>query len=226
MDAVANHAYAGTWTKGFSEATMLAQFEALLDTVPFSASCPGFTQLVLRALKPAEAPLAEHDLRARPLRPAELAGITREHLHADSCYEATAHWDLWTYIPEPGWQLRPQRLEITCFGTEYDSGICAEVGHFHVDLGFEHLFTGHAGLLGHNGRPVARPQHAAEAAFLETMGKPEKLREYYAKTHENIRKLLDWMGRIATSLPVEQSRLWSEGEENFEARLDEIMAAR
>jgi len=226
MDAMANHAYASIWTEGFSEATMLAQFELLLDTVPFSPSCPGLTQLVIRALEPAETPLAEHALRASPLRPADVVQMAHEHLHADSCYQTTAHWDLWTHLPEMGWQLRPQRLEITCFGVEYDGGICAELGHFHIDLGFEHLFTGHAGLLGHDGRPLAIPQHAAEAAFLETMKKPEKLREYCAKTRENIRRLLDWTGRIATSLPVKQSRLWSEGEENFEARLDEIVAER
>jgi len=31
---------------------------------------------------------------------------------------------------------------------------------------------------------------------------------------------------VENALPVERFRLWSEGEENFEARLDEILAVR
>jgi hypothetical protein len=32
--------------------------------------------------------------------------------------------------------------------------------------------------------------------------------------------------KIEDALPVAKLRLWSEGEENFEARLEEILAAR
>jgi hypothetical protein len=37
---------------------------------------------------------------------------------------------------------------------------------------------------------------------------------------------MNWMRAAETAVPAERSRLWSEGEENFEARLDEILAAR
>lgn len=227
MTAVANHAYASVWTKGYSEETMLGQFEALLDTVACSEQSPGFSGLVIRAVQPTEAPVVEHDLRLRQVTSAALLEGTREHLHADSCYEVAAHWDLWEYDPARAlWQVRPQRLEILCFGEAYDDGAFHQAGHFQVDFGFEHLFTGHAGLLGFSGRPVAAPQHQQEATFLDMMSQPGKLREYHEKTRENIRKLLEWMRRIEAALPLEQFRLWSEGEENFEARLDEIVAAR
>jgi hypothetical protein len=52
------------------------------------------------------------------------------------------------------------------------------------------------------------------------------LHNYYEKTRENIKKLFDWVRRIEKALPVERVQLWSEGEENFEARLEEILAAR
>jgi hypothetical protein len=52
------------------------------------------------------------------------------------------------------------------------------------------------------------------------------LREYQEKTRENIQKLMGWMRAVEEALPVERFRLWSEGEENFEARLDEILAVR
>jgi hypothetical protein len=58
------------------------------------------------------------------------------------------------------------------------------------------------------------------------MAKPANLLLYKDKTRENIKALFAWVRRIETALPVRQLRLWSEGEENFEARLEEILAAR
>jgi hypothetical protein len=52
------------------------------------------------------------------------------------------------------------------------------------------------------------------------------LKEYHAKTRENIKELFSWVERIEGALPVERSELWSEGEENFEARLDAILGQR
>jgi hypothetical protein len=37
---------------------------------------------------------------------------------------------------------------------------------------------------------------------------------------------MGWMRAVEEALPVERFRLWSEGEENFEARLDEILDLR
>lgn len=224
---MANYAYGGVWVKGFSEATLLEYFEGFLNSVPFSAARPGFTQFVARAVDPAEPPLVEHALGLAPLTVAELVEVAHEYVNADCALEVAAWWDLWAYDDERArWVDQPQKLDIFCYGPEYDDSACAENGHFRVDLGFEHLFTGHADLLGSGGRPVAPPQHPTEAAFLSAMTKAENLREYQAKTRENIRRLLDWMQRIAAAVPVERTLLWSEGEENFEARLDEIVAAR
>ena len=49
---------------------------------------------------------------------------------------------------------------------------------------------------------------------------------YQEKTRENIKRLFGWVRKIEDSLPVAKLKLWSEGEENFEARLEEILAAR
>jgi hypothetical protein len=38
--------------------------------------------------------------------------------------------------------------------------------------------------------------------------------------------LFNWVEDIERALPVERSELWSEGEENFEGRLDAILARR
>jgi len=94
-------------------------------------------------------------------------------------------------------------------------------------VGFEHLFTGHAGLLG--SRPAGSPgpgmaADPVEAEFLARMSQPENLREYHLKTRENIKELTDWMQAVEEAVPLEHYRLWSEGEENFESRIDEILA--
>jgi hypothetical protein len=224
---VANRAYASVWTRNFSEATMLDQFERLLATVPFSAERPGFTELVIRPLDPAETSVIACDLRGQVFDAPALVEMAREHLHGDSGYEVGTRWDLWEYdAGQVRWQLRPQPLEILCHGEEYDGGLFVEAGHFQADIGLEHLFTGHAGLLAARGGSAAAPQHPAEAEFLHRMAQPESLREYHQRTRENIQKLMDWMRAIEETLPVERYRLWSEGEENFEARLDEILAVR
>ena len=94
-----------------------------------------------------------------------------------------------------------------------------------ASLGFEHLFTGHAGLLGFSRSARAVPQSPEEARFLASMEEPANLQMYLEKTRENIRHLFDWVRAIEKALPVDQIRLWSEGEENFEARLEEILAS-
>ncbi len=227
MLGMSNHAYASFWCKDYSEATMLERFGRFLETVPFSPSRPGFTQLLIRAVGPAEAPVIEHDLRSVPLSAAEVIALTQEHLHSDCVYETRAHWDLWTYEPTTGrWQMAAEPLDIYCYGEDYDDGVWQEGGHIQADIGFEHLFTGHAGLLGARERRVLVAQHPAEQAFLVAMNRPENLREYHEKTRENIRLLLHWMTKIEAAVPIEHSRLWSEGEENFEARMEEILAVR
>jgi len=41
------------------------------------------------------------------------------------------------------------------------------------------------------------------------------LKEYHAKTRENIQQLSNWLEAVERALPVERSELWSEGEETL-----------
>jgi hypothetical protein len=223
---MANQAYLSIWLKDFPEDLMLENFEKFLATVPYSAKRPGFTHLEIRALEPSESPVFEQDLRAMPLDAASIVELSKDHLNADSRYAVRANWDLWVFEGEPAkWQELPQPIELVCNGGLYDEGIWKEDGHFEVNFGFEHLFTGHGGLLGI--RQIARPAESPEEAqFLESMAKPANLQMYQEKTRENIKSLFGWVRKIEDALPVAKLRLWSEGEENFEARLEEILAAR
>lgn len=206
---------------------MLSHFEHFLATVPLSSGPLGFTELTIRAVDAAETPLEEFDLRGQVMTPQDIVELTREHHSGDVGYEVSARWDLWIREMETAsWKKKPEKLELACYGPEYDNGISGESGHFLADLGFEHLFTGHAGLLTPESTRVSPPEHPDEARFLMWMSQPQNLREYQEKTRENIEKLMGWMRAVEESLPVERVRLWSEGEENFEARLDEILAVR
>jgi hypothetical protein len=223
---MSNQSYLSVWCTDFPENSILERFGAFLATVPFSASKPGFTSLTVRAVDASEAPVLEQDLRPMPLDAAGIIEIVQEHLHSDSTYEVGCYWDLYVFDATAGkWKLEPQPLEISCHGEDYGDGFWRDNGHLEVNFGFEHLFTGHARLLGirRDARPPA--QSPEEAHFLEAMAWPENLEKYQEKTRENIRKLQDWVRRIEGAVPVKRVQLWSEGEENFEARLDEILAA-
>jgi len=222
---MANRAYLSVWCRNFAEERVLEGFAKFLGTVPFSATKPGFEYLIVRAVDARESPMLEQNLRALPLDASGIIELAKDYLYPDSAYEVHGNWDLWVFDTEGRSKLEPQPLEIFCHGEQYDDGFFQESGHIQVDLGFEHFFTGHAGLLG-MGRSERTPaQSPEEARFLELMAWPENLQRYQEKTRENIRQLLDWVRKIEKAVPVERVRLWSEGEENFEARVEEILVA-
>ena len=222
-----NRAYASLWIQDFDESNMLSHFEHFLACVPLSTGPQGFTDLTVRAVDATETPIEEFDLRGQVMSPAEIVELVREYHSGDVAYEVSARWDLWIREMETAsWKRKPEKIEFSCYGPQYDNGVSGESGHFLADLGFEHLFTGHAGLLTPESTRVAQPQHPDEARFLMWMSQPQNLREYQEKTRENIEKLMGWMRVVEETMPVERARLWSEGEENFEARLDEILAMR
>jgi hypothetical protein len=222
-----DRAYVSAWAQDYSEETQLAKFKALLETVPLPEAWPGFSTLIVRAVDAAESPIREWDLRSLPVNAAEIMELLREHSGGDMAYEVHAPWELWVFDVETNrWNHKPQVLEITCHGPDYDGGIAAEQGHFLIGIGFEHLFTGYSGLLAKDTVKNAQPALPEEERFLAAMSSPERLHEYHQRTLENIQILFRWLQEAEAAVPLERYRLWSEGEENFEARLDEILAVR
>ena len=208
---------------------MLAQFARFLTTAPLSRGKSTFDELIVQAIDPTETPVAEWDLRPLNAGPAEVTALAVQHLNADTAYIVSAKWDLWEFDLEAlKWQQKPQPLELSCHGPNYDEGMSASSGHFMADLGFEHLFTGHGGLLApaSSQNPFPSSDHPIEHTFRQWMAVSGNLREYHAKTRENIQQLMQWVESVERALPVERSELWSEGEENFEGRLDSILAQR
>lgn len=222
---MSNRAYASIWLRELPENEILERWGSFLGTAPLSAKLPGFSHLLIRAVDETEAPLLEHDLRAIVADANTLTELASNHVHSDCSYEAEANWDLWVYdAANLQWESQPQPLALYCYGEDFGEGEWRENGHCLVDAGFEHLFTGHAGLLV-TGEPNRKDvQHPQEQRFISLMSQPRNLSIYRAKTQENIRKLYEWMRKIEAALPVTRTKLWSEGEENFEARMEEILA--
>jgi hypothetical protein len=221
---MANHAYASFWTRDRGDDAMLDRFGHFLATFPFSSTRREFTSLVIRAVNASEAPLVEQDLRSAKATASGVIALAREHNNSDCSYEVEAYWDIWQRSMETGvWLKGPERVLLICNGGAYDDGVAQTSGDFLADVGFEHLFTGHAGILGAYGARSA-PSDPVEAEFLSWMTHEEHLHEYYEKTRANIQLLLNWVASVEKALPLKRQSLWSEGEENLEARLDEILA--
>ena len=227
---MANHAYLRVWTRDFSLETMIAEFARFLTTAPLSTSPNAFEELIVQAVDPSETPIAEWDLRPLNAGPPEVAAIAAQHLNSDTAYIVSARWDLWGFdIESLKWHRKPEPLILTCHGLDFDDGVAATAGRFQADLGFEHFFTGHGRML----PPVAASnpfnsseQHPVEHTFRQWMASSNNLKEYHDKTRENIQQLFDWVEAIERAVPAERTELWSEGEENMEARLDAILAQR
>jgi hypothetical protein len=223
---MANRAYLRVWTRDFSETSLIAQFARFLTTAPLSATENAFKELIVQPIDATELSLAEWDLKDLGYGAPEVAALAIQHLHPDSAYIVNAKWDIWSFDAEAmKWMHKPEPLMLTCYGPEYDGGIAASEGNFTADLGFEHFFTGHGGLLapGAASNPFDSSDHPLEHTFRQWMSVPANLKEYHAKTRANIQQLFSWVEAIEQALPVERSELWSEGEQNFEARLDAIL---
>jgi hypothetical protein len=228
---VSNHAYAGFWVRDPSQELLLDRFERFLESMPLSSTRPGYASLMVRAVSPAETPLAEYYFAGNTGTPADVVTAAREHVHDDVEYEVSGFWDLWRLDLETGrWVNGPEQVHLIARGSAYDDGLSTQTGDFAADLGFENLFTGHGGLLGLREGESAPAglngagSDAAEAEFLALINSEPRLREYQDKTRQNIQQLFGWLRAVQKALPIERDQLWSEGEENLEARLDEILA--
>jgi hypothetical protein len=226
---MSNRAYLRVWTRDFSVQTMIHEFARFLTTAPLSEGEGRFQRLIVQAVDSTETPIAEWDLKEGTFGPAEVAALAAQQLNEDTAFIVEAQWDLWSFdIDTLKWIHGPQPLELICNGPAYDDGVAGSAGHFNADLGFEHLFTGHAGLLAPRAakNPFDSSDHPIEKTFRNWMASSENLKQYHQKTRENIQKLFGWVEAVESALPVERSELWSEGEDNFEARLDAILARK
>jgi len=222
---MANYAYLSLWFENGSPQALLAEFEKLLAVFSVSPTEPGFRALVIRAVGPTQPLLFEREFVPSA---AAVRSLASEFLHPDCACELHAYWDLWRYQLtgiQLRWQEAPSSVEFALHGEEYDAGVFGENGHVLITLGFEHLFTGHAGILSGSGAENDPEQFAtrAEYEFVLALQEPETLETYRAKTCDNIRRLLAFERAIWKQLRIARRYLWSEGEADFQQRLEQIL---
>ena len=222
---MANYAYCSLWFKDFTIERGVHHLEALLTLFPVSAARSNL-RLVVRSLDPSQGVSLERELLTDPGDVRELAA---GFLHDDTAYEVTAFWDLWQWQQAESldltWQRMPLPVQFLLQGELFDDGRYESAGHIWIRLGKEHLFTGHAGVL--TGAEI-RPEDftdRAENQFAWALQEPDVLQAYRRRTCENIQMLLTYLHRIQEGLPVDRHRLWSEGEEDFPAVTEKILAS-
>jgi len=198
---MANYAYLSLWFRDFTIEKGLTHLEALLGLFPVSAARPGLPagqagfRLVVRSLDLGQTPSLEADLLATP---ADVRTAASEFPHEDTAYEVTAYWDLWQPRGQADWEQGPAPAEIILRGEEFDPDrVAAERDHLQVNLGPENL-------------------------YLSPAGPPQDLSIRY--TRENVRRLYAFLRALEKQLPLSQRRLWSEGEPDFSARTEQLLA--
>lgn len=220
-----NYAYLSFWFENSTPQALLEQFGKLLALFPVSPAEPGFRALVIQAVDSAQPPLFEREFAPSATAVRSLA---TDFMQPDCACELRAYWDLWRYQlqgPRLLWQEAPSPVEFALHGEEYGEGVFAESGHVLITLGFEHLFTGHADILSGSGAESEPEQfvHRAEYEFALALQEPESLETYRTKTRENIRRLLAFERAIWKQLCIARRCLWSEGEANFQQRLEQVL---
>jgi len=137
---MADQLYLSYWLHGFTEDSMLRQYEKMLRLFPYSRLArqgPVFRIIPIDFNQPAvfeQAYGSDFDIN-----PALAAA--KDFQHADSCYVLEALWDLWQY--DGDWHLAPARAALCCYGPEFEN----ETGeNLRIEFGLEALFLPQPGI--------------------------------------------------------------------------------
>jgi len=133
---------------------------------------------------------------------------------------------LWSFdIENLKWQHKPEPLALACHGSEYDGGLAATAGHFTatwVSSTFSRARWASGARSGlESVQFVGYPmEHTFASGWLRAATEGIS-----PKTRENIQQLFNWW-KPSSGAAGRAQRALVEGEENFEARLDAIVAQR
>lgn len=191
---VTDQLFLSIWLDQSGKITRLKQFQKLLRMFPFSQREQPQSTLSILAVASTEPPLLERPLNG-PFDLDELQEAFKDYAGNDLAYTVESWWDLWTY--DGDWQLRPARVLLSCFGSDFDNGgedKSIEQEDLRVDFGVDTRFLPNADLEG-SGRMV----------------------------ESNVKSLLRLVHEIENALPVSTRLLQTESGENFADRLQASM---
>ena len=194
---MADRLYLSIWFPSFHEQEMLPRLLSVLKQFPFSKDRPGLGYLAVHSVSWEEPVVFQEtfDYRADPERVLPLAS---EFLHEDNAYEVEAMWDLWTPLQEGDldatWEVKPQLVKFTAFGTRFEDSTYQQNGHIEVDFGLDAPFL------------------YEEVDFTEAVEKRIKA---------NVQKLVNFTTAVEKNCGISGRVLWSESEENLAQKLIE-----
>jgi hypothetical protein len=184
------------WLERSSRAKRFKYFDQLLRLFPFSQRAEqGQSTVSVQAVAVTEPPLVESPMNG-PIDVGEvLAGLADYH-GDDIAYSVESWWDLWQY--DGDWKLGPARVELACFGPEFDNGTERALGEqedLRIDFGVDSHYLPRLDLAG-SGR----------------------------MTESNVKSMLRLVHELDSALPVAKRKLETESGENFADRLQQVLS--
>jgi hypothetical protein len=184
------------WLERGSQANRLKYFEKLLRLFPFSQRTEqGQSTVSVQAVSATEPPLLENPMNG-PIDVNEVLAVIADFHGDDIAYSVESWWDLWQF--DRDWKLAPARVELACFGPEFDNGTEREVGEqedLRIDFGVDSHYLPMPEILGSS-----------------------------RMTESNIKSMLRLVHELDSVLPVAKRKLETESGENFADRLQHMLS--
>ncbi len=183
------------WLNRNGRTNRLRQFEKLLRLFPFSQRPQPQSTISIHAINSVEPPLLERPVNG-PVDVAEIMAVLQEYSGDDIACSVDTWWDLWQY--EHDWAMKPSRVNLSCFGPEFDNGTgpdTADQEDLRIDFGLDSKFLPQINIPGN-------------AKLIES----------------NVKSLLRLVHELDSALAVETRRLETESGENFADRLQQALS--
>jgi hypothetical protein len=185
------------WLERGSRTNRLKHFEKLLRLFPFSQrEEQGQSTVCVQAVSVTEPSLLESPING-PLDVDEVLTAMAGYSGDDIAFSVESWWDLWQY--EGDWKLAPARVQLACFGPDFDNGterLLGEQEDLRIDFGVDSSY-------------LPRPELTGSGRMTES----------------NIKSMLRLVHELDSALPVAQRRLETESGENFADRLQEVLGS-
>ncbi len=186
------------WLAKSLPGSRLRQFEKLLRLFPFSQRPQPQSVVTIQGVDSTEPALLERPVNG-PVDPSEVITTFQEYSGDDIAYRLESWWDLWKFDGDD-WKLAPVRVELACFGPEFDNGTGKETARqedLRIDFGVDAYF-------------LPQPEIEGSAKLVES----------------NIKSLLRLVHELDSTLPVAKRMLETESGENFAHRLQGVLTGR
>lgn len=194
---MADRLYLSIWFPSFHQQEILPRLNSVLKQFPFSSQRSGIGYMAVHSIS-WDQPIVFQQTFDYGADPETVLALAEEFLHDDNAYELEAMWDLWVPVQEgeldTTWEIKPQTVKFTAFGTSFEEATYQQNGHIQVDFGLDTPFL------------------YEEVDFTEAVEKRIKA---------NVQKLVAFTTAVEKNCGISGRVLWSESEDNLAQKLIE-----